>query len=133
MDLSHALRTTGAVREFTDEPVPPATVARILETARMAPSGGNRQGWRVGAAEDPDTRRRRRDPYLPGWYDYLAIVMSGLTPWAPLTDRDAEAKAKEGAPALAAQAAADGGARGGFAEHLDEVPALLVLFVDLRT
>ena len=132
MELSEALRTTGAVREFTDEPVPRATVARILETARFAPSGGNRQGWRVVVVEDPDTRRRLRDLYLPGWYDYLAIMMAGLTPWAPITDRDAEGRAKAGAPALAAQAAADGGTRGGFAEHLDEVPALLALFADLR-
>ncbi len=132
MELSEALRTTGAVREFTDEPVPRATVARILETARFAPSGGNRQGWRVVVVEDPAVRRRLRDLYLDGWYDYLAITMAGLTPWAPITDREAEAQAKEGAAALAAQAAADGGARGGFAEHLDEVPVLLALFADLR-
>src|SRR5690348_16946773 len=129
MELLDALRSTGAVREFTDEPVPDETVARILDSARFAPSGGNRQGWRVVVVRDPDVRRAVRDLYLPGWYDYLAIASSGLTPFAPVTDRDAERAALAGAPAIAA-AAADG--PGGFAEHLDTVPVLLALFGDLR-
>jgi nitroreductase len=129
MELTDVLRTTGAVREFTGEPVPRAVLARVLDVARFAPSGGNRQGWRVVVVEDPDTRRRLRDLYLTGWYDYLAMMSAGLTPWAPVTDREAEARARAGAPAIAAQAASD---RGGFAEHLDEVPVLLALFADLR-
>ena len=55
MDLTEALRTTGAVREFTDEPVDDATVYRLLETARFAPNGGNRQAWRVVVVQDPAT------------------------------------------------------------------------------
>jgi len=127
MDLIDTLRTTGAVREFTDEPVPDEVLARILDTARFAPSGGNRQGWRVVIVRDPDKRRRLRDLYLDGWYSYLAMGAAGLTPWATLNDRDAEARALEQAPAIARQAAEG---PGGFAEHLDEVPVLLVLFAD---
>ena len=47
MDLLQTLRGTGAVRRFTDEPVPDEVVHRILDTARFAPNGGNRQAWRV--------------------------------------------------------------------------------------
>ncbi|MBO0692296.1 MAG: nitroreductase family protein, partial [Acidimicrobiaceae bacterium] len=86
MELRDALRTTGAVRRFTDQPVDDATVASILDTARFAPSGGNRQGWRVVIVRDLDLRRRIRDLYLPGWYDYLAMNAAGLVPWAPVTD-----------------------------------------------
>jgi nitroreductase len=129
MDLQETLRTTGAVREFTAEPVADDVLARILDAARFAPSGGNRQGWRVVVVKDPTTRRRLRDLYLPGWYDYLAIAGAGLTPWAPVTDRAAETAALAAAPGIAAAAAAG---TGGFAEHLDTVPALLVLFADLR-
>jgi nitroreductase len=129
MELIDALRTTGAVREFTPEPVADGVLARVLDTARFAPSGGNRQGWRVVVVRDGDTRRRLRDIYLAGWYDYLAMSLAGLTPWAPLTDRAAEARAVAAAPRLAEQAAAG---PGGFAEHLDEVPVLLVVFADLR-
>ena len=38
------MRTTGAVRHFTDEPLPDDVLARILDNARFAPTGGNRQG-----------------------------------------------------------------------------------------
>ena len=46
-----------------------------------------------------------------------------------MTDRAAEANALSAAPGIAAAAAAGSG---GFAEHLDTVPVLLVLFADLR-
>jgi nitroreductase len=128
MDLIDALRTTGAVREFTDEAVPDEAVFRILDTARFAPSGGNRQGWRVVVVRDAEARRRLRDLYLHGWYEYLALGTAGLTPWNPLADREAEARALADAPRLAEQAAAR---PGGFAERLDEVPVLLVVLADL--
>ncbi len=128
MELIDALRGTGAVREFTDEPVDEATVLRLLDTARFAPNGGNRQAWRVVVIQDPALRRGLRDLYLPGWYDYLAQTSAGLTPWSAVQDHDAERRAVEGAEAIAAAAAAG---PGGFAEHLDEVPVLLVLLADL--
>ena len=53
MDLVHALRTTGAVRDFLPDPVPDEVLARVLETARFSPSGGNAQGWRVVVVADP--------------------------------------------------------------------------------
>ena len=127
LDLLATLRTTGAVREFTDEPVPDEVVARLLDTARFAPSGGNRQGWHVVLLKDPAMRRQLRDLYLVGWYDYLAMMFAGLTPWAPVTDRAAEATALAKAPALAAQ-----GDPNGFAENIDTVPVLLALLVDLQ-
>ena len=56
MELREAMRTTAAVREFTGEPVPPATLHRILDDARFAPSGGNQQGWHVTIVRDPALR-----------------------------------------------------------------------------
>jgi nitroreductase len=129
MDLSEALRTTGAVREFRSDPVPADVIARVLDVARFAPSGGNRQAWRVVIIEDPAVRRAMRDLYLPGWYEYLAQRAAGLTPWAPVTDEAAETAAVTRAPEVAAQAAAG---PGGFAEHFDTVPVMLALFADLR-
>lgn len=129
MELKEALRTTGAVREFTAEPVPDAVVHRILDTARFAPSGGNRQGWRVVVIRSPEARRRLRDLYLTGWYEYLAMADAGLVPWAPHTDLDAEHRAVGEAPHLAKEAASG---PGGFAEHLHQVPVLLLVLADLR-
>jgi nitroreductase len=128
-DLVATLRTTGAVREFRPEPVPDDVLYRVLDSARFAPSGGNRQGWRVVVVRDAATRRAIRDIYLADWYQYLAMRQHGLTPWAPVTDREAEARAVVDAPRLAAEAAAG---PGGFAEHLDEIPVMLVVVADLR-
>jgi nitroreductase len=128
MDLEQALRTTGAVRDFADRPVPPEVLRRILDAARFAPSGGNRQAWRVVVVDDAARRRRLRDLYLTGWYEYLAMGAAGLVPWAPLTDRDAEAQAR----ARAASMAPPAGSPGGFAENLDRVPVLMALLADLR-
>jgi nitroreductase len=130
MELHEALRSTGAVREFTDEPVDDATLARILDTARFAPSGGNRQAWHVVVVKDPAIRRGLREAYLPVWYDYLAISSAGMVPFAPVTDREAEQRAVEtSAASIAADAAAG---PGGFAEHFDQVPVLLAVLADLR-
>ena len=124
MDLIETLRTTGAIRDFLADPVPDDTVARILETARFAPSGGNRQGWHVVVVKDRATRVALRDLYLPGWYEYLAQRAAGLTPWAPITDRAAEATAVESAGSIPPGT--------GFPENLDQSPVILVLLADLR-
>jgi nitroreductase len=129
MELLDALRTTGAVREFTDEPVPDEVLHRVLDNARFAPSGGNRQGWRVVVVKDPAIRAGLRDLYLPGWYRYLAQSSAGMTPYSPLNDPAEEERASAAADEIAAAAAAG---EGGFAEHLDRVPVLLVLLADLR-
>jgi len=129
VDLVETLRTTGAVRDFRPEPVPDEMVTRVLDTARFAPSGGNRQAWKVIVVRDADTRRALRQIYLKGWYPYLAMGAAGLVPWAPVTDRAAETTALEAVGAVAESAAAG---PGGFAEHLEDVPVLLVLLADLR-
>jgi nitroreductase len=129
MDLERALQTTGAVRDFSPHPVPDEVVRHILETARYAPSGGNRQAWRVVVVKDGGIRRQLRDLYGEPWYRYLAMSQDGLVPWAPVTDRDREAVALDRAGEIAAEAKAG---PGGFAEHFDQVPVLLVLVADMR-
>jgi nitroreductase len=127
LDLVDTLRGTGAVRQFLPAPVPDDVVARVLETARFAPSGGNRQGWRVIVVKDAEKRTALRDLYLKGWYQYLAMVAAGLVPWAPVTDRDAEAAAI----GEAARFQTAGAAEPGFAETLDAAPVLLLVLADL--
>lgn len=127
MELLEALRTTGSIRSFTNAPVDRATVARILDTARFAPNGGNAQAWRVIVLEDPATRERVRDLYLEGWRLYLAQVAAGLRPWAPVTDRERERDVLDAAVRAAIEVPP-----GDFAENLHTVPALLVVLADLR-
>ena len=74
VELYEAMRCAPTTRRFTSDPVPPGILRRVLEVARFAPSGGNRQGWRVVAVQDADTRRALRDLYLPQWRAYLELT-----------------------------------------------------------
>ena len=64
LDLVDTLRSTGAARQFQPEPVGDEVLERLLDTARFAPSGGNRQGWRVIVVKDPRARAALRDIYI---------------------------------------------------------------------
>jgi nitroreductase len=71
VDLYEAMRCAPTTRRFGGKQVPPEVLQRVLENARFAPSGGNRQGWRVIAVRDADTRRALRDLYQPHWRAYM--------------------------------------------------------------
>lgn len=90
MELLEVLRGTGAVRDFTDEPVDDDALARVLDSARFAPNGGNRQAWHVTVVRDAETRASLRDLYVGPWNEYFAQVQAGVTPWSPLADRELE-------------------------------------------
>jgi nitroreductase len=70
MDIVDALRTTGAVRGFTDDPVGDDVVAAILDDARFAPSGGNQQPWRVAVVHDRAIRQQMAALMRPVWEEY---------------------------------------------------------------
>ena len=69
--LYEVMRCAPSTRHFTDEPVPREVLARVLDNARFAPSGGNRQGWRVIVITDPAIRRRLRELYEQPWDEYM--------------------------------------------------------------
>ncbi len=126
MDLTDALRTTGSVRAFLDSPVSDDDLYAVLDDARFAPSGGNRQAWHVIVVKDATRRRALRDLYLDGWHDYVAHVLAGLIPFSPLaTDEDREVAAANRGAAIAVSKP------DGFPETLDEVPVMLVICADL--
>jgi nitroreductase len=84
MDLYDVMRTTHAVREFTDEPLPDDTLYRILDNARFSPSGGNRQGAHITVVRDAQTRQRLAELGVPGARRYIAQLMAGENPWNPV-------------------------------------------------
>ncbi|WP_396915995.1 nitroreductase family protein [Mycolicibacterium sp.] len=84
MDLYDVMRTTGAARQFTDDPLPDEVLERILDNARFAPSGGNRQGNRVIVVRDQQTREALADLSRTGMRRYIAQQRNGENPWNPL-------------------------------------------------
>ncbi|WP_036461989.1 nitroreductase family protein [Mycolicibacterium neoaurum] len=84
MDTYDVMRTTGAVRQFTGEPLPDETLTRILDNARFAPSGGNRQGTHVIVIRDEATKSVLADLSVTGARRYIAQKRNGESPWNPL-------------------------------------------------
>jgi len=77
MELREVVEARRSTRAFSDRPVEPAKIERMLEAARWAPSCGNRQPWRfvvvgkddparpgVEKALDPGNGWARRAPVL---------------------------------------------------------------------
>jgi nitroreductase len=127
MELRDALRTTGSIRRFTDQPVEDAWLTEILDDARFAPSGGNRQAWRVIVVKDPAIRAAVADAYLDAWHDYVAQLLAGRSPFTPLaTDGDRNAAREQRGAAIAVSQP------DGFAETLATVPVMLVVLADLK-
>ena len=81
MELNEAMQTTFSAREYTGEPLPDAVLHDILENARFAPSGGNRQGNRVIVVRDPETRDTLANLAEPAAKRYAAQRAAGENPW----------------------------------------------------
>ena len=127
MELTNALRTTGSIRDFTDEAVEDALLWSILDDARFAPSGGNRQAWRVIVVRDDALRRAVRDAYLDAWHDYVAHLLAGVIPFSPLASDD------DRLAALAQRSAAEDRSRpDDFSERLNKAPVMLVVCANLE-
>ncbi|MFT7654579.1 MAG: nitroreductase [Limisphaerales bacterium] len=98
MDLYEVMRTTFAARDFTDDSVPDSVLETILENARFAPSGGNRQGWKVIVVRSEETKTALKPLIVPTFQRYVAQVKAGEAPWNtinPTQLSDAEIAATE--------------------------------------
>jgi nitroreductase len=127
MELREAMRTTPATREFTDEPVPDDVLHSILDVARFAPSGGNRQAWHVVVLKDPDIRAQLNEHYVLAMREYIGHVAAGLVPFAP---RD---RGHWTGPAIDLDAARADEGLVPSGDQLGKVPVLLALVVELSS
>lgn len=82
MDLYEAMRTTPATRAFTRASVSDELLHRVLEHARFAPSGGNRQPWRVIVVRSEEMRREIGDLAQGTFREYVAQMIEGAEPFA---------------------------------------------------
>jgi nitroreductase len=81
VELYEVMRTTSAVRQFTNDPLPDEILYTILDNARFAPSGGNRQGTRIVIIRDRGTRQALVDLTIHGAKKYVAQRRAGENPW----------------------------------------------------
>lgn len=126
MDLYSAMRTTSSCRYFTDEPVDDAIVHRILEHARFASSGGNRQGWRIVVVTDPEQRRRVAELHRRQWDPYYQHALEGTVGY----QGDGSGKKMEHGTDYAVNRLKR---TDEFAQAMDDVPVLMCCYVELAT
>ena len=107
MELTESMRTNGTCRFYKTDEVSDDVLARTLEAARWGPSGGNRQPLRFIVVRDQEQKRALKDLYMPIWNKYLEGINTG-------------ANRVGGRPKIIDDADY-------FANHLDEIPILLVV------
>ena len=109
MELLDAMKTMGTCRYYKTEPVPDEVLKRVLDAARWAPQGGNRQPVRYVVVRDPEKKKQLRDWYYPTWASYLGDALLGAIKiggdQVPKILKDADY----------------------FADHLHEIPVIVVV------
>jgi nitroreductase len=121
VELRQAMRTTPASREFTDDDIPDDTLYDILEHARFAPNGGNRQAWRVIVVRDPEMKRRIGTLYDLGMREYAGFHRASLVPFVASNDGHAPQIDLDEARAVALP---------NEPSHVATAPVLLVILLD---
>jgi nitroreductase len=112
MELIDAMRHMPGCRDYDNTPVSDEVLYRVLDSARFAPSGGNRQGWHVVVIKDPKTRLQMRNLYGLTWQRYVSEMYGASETWS-----DAQRKALDDAADMAAR--------------LHEIPVQLAVWVEM--
>jgi len=121
MDLLEVMRTTFACREFKNEKIEDEVIHRILDNARFAPSGGNRQGAHIIVVKDPEKKRKLGQLCESVLLLYAAQQKAGEVPYntikpSSISLQEIETKTGHDLEMF---------------NKLDEVPLLLIVSVDL--
>ena len=121
MELNDVMRTTFAAREFAGDDLPDEVLHDIIENARFAPSGGNRQGNRVIVIRDPDTRAQIGTLATPPAKRYVAQLNARENPYNTIEATRVTAAEIENTPSPAR-----------LIEPLTKASVVLVFVIDLK-
>jgi len=113
MDLFEAIESAGTCRFYKPDPLPDSVLSKAFDAARFGPQGGNRQPVRWVVVRDPAAKTQLKHWYLQPWGAYIANARKGAISFG-------------GASRLLD--AADH-----FANHLDEVPAIVVVCAEIAS
>lgn len=117
MSFTDVISTTRSIRRIKPDPVPADMLERVLQAAVWAPSGGNRQPWRMVVVRDHGVKKKLRDLYVDEWATYVEFNMANVKNAAQeVQDRTAAALA----PGTA------------LADTLDQVPVIVMFVHDAR-
>lgn len=112
MDIYEAMSTLRAVRKLRPDPIPADVLERVFQAAAWAPTGGNRQPWRMIAVTDGGVKTRLGKLYKTRWDDYAVMhrkMGSGLSDDARAADERTLAAGDY------------------LADHMGEIPVLVIV------
>jgi len=76
--MYEAMRTLRAVRRLKPDPISDDVLHRVLEAATWAPTGGNRQPWRIIAVKERGRKERLGALYADQWAGFAKMYQSRL-------------------------------------------------------
>lgn len=83
MDTLEAIRTRRSVRQYTGAKIPRADLETLVDAARLAPSGNNKQPWDFIVVTDEDIINKLK--IASQWMDkaaaIIAVVMDPSSRW----------------------------------------------------
>ncbi len=113
MELQDIIETAGTCRFYRPDPIPDETLAMVLDAARYAPQGGNRQPVRFVVVKDAGKKKQLAELYRVPWKAYVAGIDAGAV--------------NVGAHMQAVRNADY------FADHFEDVPAIVVVCAELAS
>ena len=128
------MRTTPASRAFTADELPDAVLHEILDHARFAPNGGNRQAWHVIVVRATATKARLAELWGLAQREDNAFYRAGLVPFVA---SEAYWRNPPGQPSVqpvdleAARQGDEEATRGARPDFVARAPVVLVIAADL--
>jgi len=78
MSTIDVIKLRRSIRSYQDKPVSDEDVIKILDAARLAPSGGNRQRWKFIYVKDPQFLRMIKNSATGFYGDAPCAIVCGL-------------------------------------------------------
>lgn len=110
--LYEAMSTLRAVRKLRSDPIPDDVLNRVFEAATFAPSGGNRQPWRMIAVREQASKDALADLYKTKWAEFAGSYKKAFE-GLPDDERAAEERTLVAGDYLA--------------DHLGQAPVLVIV------
>src|SRR5262249_37268986 len=81
--IYEAMRTPRAVRRLRPDPSPDDVLHGVIEAATWAPTGGNRQPWRIVVVKDLAKKERLGALYTAQWNGFIGHYRAAAASAAP--------------------------------------------------
>lgn len=78
-DVMQCVRERHSIRSYQRKPVPDEALAELLEAARLAPSGSNRQEWRFVVVREPGLIARLAEAAGQSFLGAAPTIIAGVS------------------------------------------------------